>query len=181
MKYRDLNGDDRIDAYDYSCQDALTSPLFWYGIRAGIKAGPFGLEALFDGAGGHVVETTLSSVYQPLYGDTRSVSLHYLDHAWHEGVTAARYPRLTTRSNANNFAASLVWTEKGDFFKLRELYLWYDLPVETLRTLRMSGLRLFLRGTNLFSVDAVRIFDPESVSLGYPSMRTFQAGLKCSF
>ena len=64
---------------------------------------------------------------------------------------------------------------------MRDLYLWYDLPAETLRTLRMSGLRFFLRGTNLLSVDSVHIFDPESVSLDYPSMRTFQAGLKCSF
>ena len=181
VKYQDLNGDGQIDAYDYACQDALTAPLFWYGIRTGIKLGPFGLEALFDGSGGFVVATDLSSVYQPLYGDGRSVSVHYLDHAWKEGVSSARYPRLTTRSNANNFAASLVWTEKGDFFKLRDLYLWYDLPAETLRTLRMSGLRFFLRGTNLLSVDSVRIFDPESVSLDYPSMRTFQAGLKCSF
>ena len=181
VKYKDLNGDRQIDAYDYACQEALTSPLFWYGIRAGVRLGSFGLEALFDGTGGHVVGTSLSSVYQPLYGDDKSVSLHYLEQAWHEGVSSARYPRLTTLSHANNFAPSLIWTERGDFFKLRDLYFWYDLPTEALRTLRMSGLRFFLRGTNLFSADAVRILDPESVSLAYPSMRTFQAGLKCSF
>ena len=181
VKYKDMNGDAQIDAYDYACQDASTVPLFWYGLQAGLKVGSFGVEALFDGAGGFITETSLSSVYQPLYGDSRSVSVHYLDDAWHAGAENARYPRLTTLSNANNFAASRVWTEKGDFLKLRNLYLFYDLPAEGLRALRMSGLRVFLRGTNLFSVDAVRILDPERISLSYPSMRTFQAGIKCSF
>ena len=181
VKYKDLNGDSQIDAYDYACQDVSTVPLFWYGLQAGLKVGSFSLEAQFDGAGGFVVETALSSVYQPLYGDSRSVSVHYLENAWHAGAENARYPRLTTLSNANNFAESAVWTEKGGFLKLRNLYFCYDLPTEALRALKMSGLRVFLRGTGLFSVDAVRIFDPERISLGYPSMRTFQAGIKCSF
>ena len=181
VKYKDLNGDSQIDAYDYACQDVSTVPLFWYGLQAGLKVGSFSLEAQFDGAGGFVVETALSSVYQPLYGDSRSVSVHYLENAWHAGAENARYPRLTTLSNANNFAESAVWTEKGGFLKLRNLYFCYDLPTEALRALKMSGLRVFLRGTGLFSVDAVRILDPERISLGYPSMRTFQAGIKCSF
>ena len=181
VKYKDLNNDNRIDAYDESCLDALQLPLFWYGLQAGVKIGSFGLEVLVDGAGGHRLNTTLAGVYQPLYGEDKSVSDYYLEHCWREGVADARYPRLTTLSNANNFATSLLWTEKGDFVKLRDLYLYYDMPTAALRKLRMSLCRFFLRGTNLLSIDSVGIFDPEAVSLSYPSMRTFQAGIKCSF
>ena len=181
VKYKDLSGDGKIDAYDESCLDALSLPLFWYGLQAGVKLGSLGVEVFVDGAGGFRVNTALASIYQPLYGEDKSVSNYYLDNCWHEGLTDARYPRLTSQSNANNFASSLLWTEKGDFVKLRDLYLYYDMPTGVLRRLRMSGMRLFLRGNNLVSIDSVRIFDPEAIRVSYPSMRTFQIGIKCGF
>ena len=39
----------------------------------------------------------------------------------------------------------------------------------------------FFRGNNLFSIDNVKIMDPEHVSLAYPTARSFQLGLKLTF
>ena len=85
---------------------------------------------------------------------------------------------LTTESNAHNYADSPVWWERGDYLKLRNLYVWYDFGhmID-----KVESFKVFFRGHNLFSVDSVRILDPEHVSLAYPTTRSMQLGVKLTF
>lgn len=173
VKYKDLNDDGRIDRYDCRYFDGKSLfPELWFGLNIGASYKGFGFEAIFSGEGDHVVVTNLPSVYQPLFNGDKNISKHYLADYWSEGMIEARYPRLTTLSNNNNFAQSDLWLENGAFAKLRDLYLYYK-PGD--------NFTIYLRGTNLFSIDSIGIFDPEYISLGYPSVKTFQAGIKCLF
>ncbi|MGM9792011.1 MAG: SusC/RagA family TonB-linked outer membrane protein [Candidatus Cryptobacteroides sp.] len=183
VRYKDLNDDGVIDVNDKMYVEEYHSlPSAVYGLQLGAKWKGFGVEATFDGRIGQSVQLTASSVYWPLYNDDKNISMHYYRNRWTPDNQDARYPRLTTLSNANNYqGGSDFWVERADWFKLRSLYLYYSLRNEALMRARFRELTFFVRGLNLFSIDRIKIFDPESISLGYPSVRTVSLGVKCTF
>ena len=178
VKYKDLNADGVIDENDAGYHGVSSVPSIYYGMNLGFRYRNFGLQAMFQGAGDFMVRTDLASVYQPLYNNDKNISKHYLENRWSADSPDGRYPRLTTESNAHNYADSPVWWEKGDYLKLRNLYVWYDFGS---LINGIESLRLFFRGQNLFSVDKVGILDPEHVSLAYPTVRSYQLGVKLTF
>lgn len=169
IKYVDRNEDGKIDAYDYSYTDSST-PII-YGLQLGATWKNFGLEMMFNGVYGGNVAITTAGIYQPLYNNDKNISEYALENRWTPENTNARFPRLTTLSNNNNYASSDVWRSSWNFFKLRNVMLWYD----------FKDFRFFIRGNNLFSVDSIGLFDPEAIGTNYPAMRNFQAGIKYSF
>lgn len=183
IKYIDQNGDGIINTDDKVYMDKYHSlPSAIYGIQLGFRWRGLGLEAIFNGEIGHTVQLTASSVYWPLFNNDRNISMHYYDNRWTPENTDAAYPRLTTLSNGNNFnGGSDFWIAKSDYLKLRSLYLYYAFSGTRLTSARIRELTLFFRGLNLCSIDGIKIFDPESISLGYPSTRTFSFGLKLAF
>lgn len=114
-------------------------------------------------------------------GGDKNVSRHYLANRWTPENPQARYPRLTTLENKNNFLASDLWTESGDFFKLREFELYYRLPQQWLSRIKMDEVKITFRGHNLFCIDKVGLMDPEHISFAYPVVRTFTVGLNVTF
>ena len=178
VKYNDLNEDGVIDENDAKYHGVSYWPSLYYGINIGMEYKNFGFQAMFQGAGNFMVYTNLANVYQPLYNNDKNISKHYLESYWSAQSPQGRYPRLTTESNAHNYANSPVWWERGDYLKLRNLYVWYDFGQYIDK---IDSFRLFFRGNNLFSIDNVKIMDPEHVSLAYPTARSFQLGLKLTF
>ncbi len=182
VKYKDLNGDGKIDNYDRCYQLSAALPEVYYGFSFGMEWKGLGFSALFQGVGNSTVETTLSSIYQPLYGGDKNISKHYLESYWTQGrTTGVKYPRLTSIDNKNNYLASSLWTENGAFLKLREVELYYDLPRRALEKMKMTGMRVYLRGNNLFSLDHIHILDPEAINFNYPTARTVSLGLRVNF
>lgn len=181
VKYKDLTGDNKIDNYDYTYHQNTDLPDLYYGAQLSFSWKGLGFNAYLQGTSGSTIVTDLPSVYQPLHGNDKNISVHYLNDYWTPDNRNARYPRLTTLENKNNYLASDLWTVDGAYLKLRELEIYYDFPKSVLSKLRMSGLRFHLRGHNLFSFDSVGIFDPEWVSLEYPTMKTYTIGVNVSF
>ena len=181
IRYKDLNEDGYIDKYDYTFQKKSTHPEIYYGLRLGFDYKGFGLNAVFQGAANYTIVTDLPSIYQPLYGNNKNISKHYLANHWTPENPEGRYPRLTTKENNNNFRPSDLWTEEGGYFKLRELEVYYSFPKNLLSKAKMSEARIFVRGHNLFSVDNIGIMDPEYMSLGYPVARTISLGCNLAF
>lgn len=181
VKYKDLNKDGKINDYDNTYQLYSNLPEIYYGFNVGAYYKNVGFNAYFQGAGRFTVTTDLASIYQPLYGNDKNISNHYLKSYWTRYTPNARYPRLTTQSNNNNYRTSSLWTEKGDFLKLRTLEIYYKLPTQWIENLKMSECRFFLKGMNLFSIDHVDIMDPEYINRGYPSIRSYQIGVNVLF
>lgn len=119
-------------------------------------------------------------MYRPLVGN-KNVSQHYLENRWTPENTNARYPRLTTKQNDNNFRESSIWAENGNFLKLRNVELAYTLPKSWVNKIRLSNINLFARGMNLFSFDHVKDMDPEQMYATYPSFRSYNIGLTLDF
>ncbi len=181
VKYKDLNGDGKTDNYDYTYQLKSTLPELYYGLRIETSCKGFGMRLLFQGIAGCTIPTTLSSIYQPLYGGDKNISAHYLESYWSKDNPNGRYPRLTVSDNKNNYLPSDLWTEDGSYLKLREAMLYYDLPNKVCSKLTLQAARIFVRGNNLLSFDSVRILDPENVSFSYPSARLYSLGVNVNF
>lgn len=181
VKYKDLNGDGKIDNYDFTYQLKSPLPELYYGFGLTFDWKGLGLKAWFQGTGSYTVETSLDGIYQPLNGGNKNISKHYLSDYWSENHTDAKYPRLTTLENNNNYQKSDLWTTDASFLKLRELELYWNLPQKFCSSLKLDNIQLYLRGRNLFSVDNVKIFDPEAISFNYPTARTYTIGVNVTF
>lgn len=72
--------------------------------------------------------------------------------------------------------------ERGDFWRLRNIMLAYNFPTTMLSKAKISSLRLFVQGQNVFTISNFQGFDPEVTGgaltgAQYPAMRTVTFGL----
>ena len=181
VKYKDLNNDGKIDNYDYIYQLYTGLPEIYYGFQLGASYRGFGIHANFQGVANRTVSTNLSSIYIPLSNNDKNISRHYLESYWSADNPTGKYPRLTTLSNSNNYLNSPIWTENGNYLKLRALEIYYTLRDLKIGKFKLSQCKVFLRGTNLFSIDHIKILDPENISTSYPTARTYELGINLMF
>jgi TonB-linked SusC/RagA family outer membrane protein len=90
-------------------------------------------------------------------------------------------------SNSSNEESSR-WYYKGDFIRLRDLTLSYDLPKPVMEKMKMNNITVYLKGTNLWTkaFDKNITFDPEQGFNGTNDLqvyiqRTISAGIKIGF
>jgi len=180
LKYRDQNGDGVIDNQDRVKMFGSSTPLlqFGFGLHAGYKG--FKFYADFQGVTGVTVDLLDSPLYQPLVNNgTISNTFLSREITWAPGREEyATMPRLTTQENNNNYRANSLWYRDGSFIKLRNIGMSYTFPKSLLRLCEAT---IFLRATNLFSLDNIQFADPEQLGAYYPSTRTFWAGLNMKF
>ena len=185
IKYKDQNGDGRIDDYDVvAIGKSNLIPDIYYGIHLGFEYKGFGVDVLFQGVGGFSQMLNTSSVYWPLRNNTANISKWYTENniRWTEETKdIATLPRLTTLDNSNNFRNSTQWLVDGSYFKLRNLSVSYSLPKKWCDAMKMDKFQIFLRGNNLFSVDKVRYMNCENLTVNYPDMMSFFAGININF
>lgn len=180
VKYKDQNGDNKIDSKDVVKMCGTTTPEVWFGfnLHAGYKG--FTVSADFQGITGVTTNLLKSPLYKPLLNNG-TISKTFLDREtpWTPGnQTNATMPRLTTQANANNYQNSSLWYRDASFLKLRNLMIGYTFPKSMLK---FSDMQVYVQGTNLFSLDNIKFADPEQLVAAYPSTRSFWAGVKFNF
>ncbi|MEJ7676205.1 MAG: hypothetical protein WKF59_26755 [Chitinophagaceae bacterium] len=92
-------------------------------------------------------------------------------------------PLLDTRTDVSGLS-STFWLRDASFVRLKTLELGYSLPQSLLSKIRISGLRIYLNGNNLFTIDKLKIYDPEgSDERGnfYPQSKIYNLGLNLTF
>lgn len=92
-----------------------------------------------------------------------------------EGSPAPAYQAQTTR-----------YLENGSFLRLRNVLLSYTLPSTLVSKAKMSSVRVFVQGQNLFTRTEFLGWDPELaagtlIGAQYPALRTVTAGLNIGF
>jgi TonB-dependent starch-binding outer membrane protein SusC len=95
------------------------------------------------------------------------------------------------RADLNSLPASSYFIEKGDFFRLNNLTVGFNLPQTVLSRVKISNLRVYFTSQNLFTLTPYSGFTPELQSdsplnagielNSYPSTRTFAFGLNVGF
>lgn len=183
LKFKDQNGDKRIDEYD---QVALgyndVCPEIYYGFNAGAEYKGLGFLAYFQGASNYSTVLNTASVYRPLVSNN-TISQYYYDNRWSESTPDGKLPRLTTTGSNNNYNTNSLWVADASYLKLRTLEVYYQLPGSWLKgTHCLQQAKIFARGYDLFSLNKLEgVSDPEAVGANHPLMRQFTFGVNLRF
>ena len=180
IKYQDIGGpegkpDGVIDGNDRLPIGNPGLPNISVGLRGGLQYKGFDLDLVFQGATNNTVY--LGGNYFHAFQSNGQVAPIALGRWTPETAQSATYPRLSSKDNLNNYQFSSFWQRDGSFVKLRSAEVGYTFSGLVTDKLRLTSIRVFLNGTNLFSLDKVPYGDPESLT-GYPVTRTLTAGIK---
>lgn len=180
LKYKDQNGDQVINENDKVKMGYDTwTPEVNFAFNLGFRYRDFGFNALFQGAGMYTQYCGTTAVWTPMV-DGANLSKEYYDNCW--GMSDnPKYPRLTSRTNANNYRESDVWFKNVNFLKLRNCEVYYYLPKALISKVRLSQCKLFVKGENLLTLSNVKVMDPENLGTNYPTLMGVNVGLSLKF
>ena len=180
IKFRDIGGPDGkpdgiIDANDRMPIGNPFTPDLIAGLHAGFQYKGFDLDFVVQGVTGNTV--TLSGNYFYAFQGNGQIAPIALDRWTPQTASTATYPRLSSKDNLNNYQFSSFWQRDARFIKLRSAEVGYTLPAKWSGKAKLTSVRIFAEGTNLFSLDKIKYGDPESLT-GYPVLRTITGGVK---
>lgn len=175
LKYTDMNNDGVVDDNDQSVV-GHTSPRLLYSLY--LQAGFRNFELTVCGTGSAFYDIALTNRYfWNGWGDN-----NYSDFV--RDNIGGSYPRLTYYKVNNNFVNSDFWLKSGNYFKIQNVELAYNLPSSVTNIIKAGSARLFVRGANVFTFSKIKDVDPESINSGvsvYPLFKTFSGGIKLTF
>ncbi len=185
VKYVDLTDDGIIDANDRKAIGySTTAPDLYYNFHLGAEYKGLGINAMFQGVGKWTGFMTTNGLYRSAVA-TNTLSQYLYDNSWsaERGNTEnALFPRLSTTSNANNDLNSTLNMFDRSYLKLRYVELYYHLPKTLVSKLSVvNNIKLYLRGTDLFTIDNLDEADAASYGVTQPLTRSFQIGAAVTF
>lgn len=181
IKYRDVNGDKVIDNQDVTAIGHTGTPELTGTLTLGLCWKALDFEAMFYGVGNRSVYLSGNTYWA--FMNQYSAPASALDRWTPDTRNTAEYPRLSSQANQNNTQYSSFWLKDGSFLKLKYVEVGYTFPLKFRKEGSEASLRVFLNGTNLFSLHHLHKYtnaDPESMG-GFPAMRTFSGGVKFKF
>ncbi|HEX3935320.1 MAG TPA: TonB-dependent receptor, partial [Puia sp.] len=183
IKYKDLNGDGIIDSRDNSVLSWNNStPEVMYGFTMDLSYKGFDLNVFFQGVAHRNVN--YSGYTRDLFANGTSNSYNYFLDSWSPTNTGAKFPRAWIGSNPENDQNSSYWLQNGDFLRLKNLQLAYNVPKRLIGKWGFSNLRFFVSGTNLAVFSKIKDFDPElpeGNGFYYPQNKSLVVGASISF
>ena len=190
IKYKDLNNDGQIDAYDqtYISRGDVPTTVYGFGFTIGWKDLSVGM--MFQGVAGAERVLNGSSV-NPFNGGGGSGNLYSnIGDRWTEDNPDqnAFYPRLSygseTTSNINNFQKSTWWVRNMNFLRLKTLQISYNLPKPWVNKVHLKNAAVYVMGTNLFTLSRFKLWDPElntDNGASYPNTTSYSVGINFTF
>lgn len=182
MKFEDVNGDGKITADDRVRLDKSITPTLNFGATMEVRYKGFDLNILFQGATGAALRIQTES------GDIGNFLKYSNDHRWSIDHPSSTDPRLASRGDTyftgGSYGNNTYFLFNKNYIRLKNIELGYNLPAKILSRVKISNLRLFLNGLNVFTIDKYKIFDPESTAVGgvyYPQSRVLNAGFSVTF
>ena len=190
IKYKDLNNDGQIDAYDqtYISRGDVPTTVYGFGFTVGWKDLSVGM--MFQGVAGAERVLNGSSI-NPFNGGGGSGNLYSnIGDRWTEENPDqnAFYPRLSygseTTSNINNFQKSTWWVRNMNFLRLKTLQVSYNLPKPWVNKVHLKNAAVYVMGTNLFTLSRFKLWDPElntDNGASYPNTTSYSVGINFTF
>ncbi len=182
IKYRDVNGDGKINELDKTSIGDPYVPEIVYGFGASIGYKNLDFSFFFQGAAKSSFFIEPSRI-APFINERNALKI-IQDNHWSENNPDpyAFWPRLSTEDVNNNNQDSTWWLRDGDFLRLKSVELGYTLPEQWLK-IKDLRTRLYFSGLNLFSISSFDLWDVEMSGngLGYPPQRVMNIGLQINF
>ncbi|PST84502.1 TonB-dependent receptor [Pedobacter yulinensis] len=204
VKYKDLNGDGKIDNGANTVDDhgdlkviGNSTPRYQYGFRVGANWKGFDLDAFFQGVGKRDFWAS-GPIFVPGWNPAEASFEHQMDY-WTPSNPDAFYPRPAQANtpaeagptnNSKNFLVQSKYLLNMAYLRAKNITLGYTIPTRISSKIKIDRIRLYLSGENLFTFSDVGIpIDPEidytaeqsdQASFGrvYPYRRTMSFGLQ---
>ncbi len=184
LRFADLDDNGVIDGDDRTYLGS-SIPNLMYSLTAGFEWRGLDFAVDFLGQRGNKVFNAKETYRFDVYNWEK----HVLDR-WREGSPSDTEPRIT--NGGHNYRVSDRFIEDGSFFRLRNIVLGYSLPTEWLPSAKVTRLRVFVSGTNIWTQQKYSGYSPEfpnsgnpfEVGLdfgGYPVAKSFQGGVEVTF
>lgn len=183
FKYQDVNDDGRIDDKDRVFVGSY-QPRAYFGFNGEISYKAFDLS--FDIYG---------NLGNKVYNGKKALRLSGLDNV----EKSLAYDRWTPGSgiqdepaaNSGFLPASTYYVESGDFIRLNNVTLTYNIPSGLAKKIRLENAKVFITGQNVFTWQKFTGFTPELLDSSptragielnaYPQTRTIAGGINISF
>jgi len=187
--YRDVDGSGTVDDADRTFIGS-PHPDFTYGLNINLAYNAFDLAVFFNGSQGNEIYnySKIFTDFPTFFNGNRSVRV--LD-SWTPSNTGAELPALSESLQNSETQPNSFFVEDGSFTRLKSLQLGYTFSKEKLSQLGMDSVRVYLSGTNLFTITDYDGLDPEAseanaLTIGvdsgrYPLPRITSVGLSLNF
>lgn len=187
--YLDTNDDGEITWDDAIRVNQSPTPKIMYGFTLNGEWKGLDMNVFFQGqAKAKVLVQPTMNMMEDFYKG------RWVDTNTPEENERARWPRAfikQTYGDAFNGVASTWWLRNANFLRLKSVELGYTLPKVISQKAGIENLRVYVNGSNLFTIDKIKEFDPEiSVNAdnytangitAYPLQRSVTFGLNVTF
>ncbi len=154
IRYKDLNNDGQITWQEDRKWLGNSDPKLMYGFDFKFSYKNFNLSMFWQGVAGGLVRNdwkTYSDFWNVWTQAGFNHEVRVLD-AWSPANPDSDIPALSL-SNANDERRlSSYYLEYGDYLKLRDIELGYDLPAGILRKIRAQNCRLYISAQNMINI-----------------------------
>ncbi len=183
LRFVDINKDGKLNSDD---RTYLGSPIpkFIYGFNFELGFRGFELSADFQGQVGNKIFNG-KEVVRP---DPYNFEQHVFDRWTGEGTS---YTEPRSSFGGYNYSVSDQFLQDGSFLRLRNLTLAYRVPESFARQFKLAELRVYLKGTNVYSLTRFTGYTPEIGSYDvlsngidqgtYPVTAVYSIGLNLTF
>jgi TonB-linked SusC/RagA family outer membrane protein len=181
IRYRDLNGDGKIDALDQEFFGTML-PTLEYGTRIELGYKNFDFSIFGSGIAGRTGFDPYT-FYNNFIRGRENVGPGVFS-AWTPQNTASRIPALTLSDGNNETRTSDYFNVNTSYFKIRNVQLGYTFHKDVIGKLGLTSLRLYGMVENVFWIKSKSFLgpDPERIDVNtIPVPRTFTFGLNVSF
>lgn len=185
IKYKDLNGDGVIDAYDQTIIGRGDVPSAVYGFGFTLTYRNWDVGTFFQGQhnadimlGGDAINPfTASGGLSNLYAN--ATDRWTVDNPGQNVF----YPRLSYGTNNNNFQPSTWWQRDISFLRLKTVDLGYTFK-NGFKSIGIQNVRVYFTGYNVATFSKFKLWDPELASSNgtkYPLVATYSIGFNVRF
>jgi len=193
IRYKDINGDGKINLFDQAPIGTSQVPEKTYGFSLVGEYKGFSLSVLFQGVANVSLPYTRRNV-QAFYDGNPAGAPDYLINSWtkerYDAGLPIQFPRFSLGTNGgavNNYQSNDFFTVDASYVRLKNMELGYSFDGKALKKIGLSSARVFVNANNLFTWSNVyKGIDPENPPTPgneepYPLIRTVNMGVNINF
>lgn len=188
MKYKDLNGDGKINTNDMGFIGHSDWPEVTYGFSGGLSWKGFDMSVMFQGTDNVSVSFSSAAAYPftSQWGSAQTWHLQRWTPERYANGEQISFPRLeVSPDKGHNYQPSSFWVQDASYLRLKNAELGYRFTTKSLRKMGLGSLRVYVSGNNLITWKHMKYQkDPDARELWgrvYPAMRVFNGGINLQF
>ena len=179
IRFLDYNKDGKINADDRVRSKKNAEPRLIVGLNLGAQWKNFDLMVLFQGA-----MDGETYIWRERAGEAGNFYKMTFDNRWTPENPSSIYPRVYNRENEYWVSnRNTYYVYPSDYMRLKNMELGYNFNIPFIKKAGIADMRVFVNTTNLFTIDKIKVQDPEGDNTGqnYPQRKVTNVGISLTF